>query len=949
VAPPEATGPSRTATEEIVVTGSRVRRKDLTTPAPVTVLTRQQIQSSAVASVGDFLQMMPEQGNATNTAVNNGGNGTTQISLRSLGASRTLVLVDGKRYVYSGGGADNTVDLNSIPTAAIERIEVLKDGASAIYGSDAIAGVVNIITRRRLNTTEASAYGGTSQHGDGQVYDFSVTSGTTGEKGAFLFGAGYYDQHSFLAGNRDWARYALRYNYRTGLERRAGSINIPQGIVLGLDPSPTSPGNPPCPTVACSQLFAKYGAGADNFIYDPGNPLSTATGFRRFVDPDDRYNYQAINFLITPSQRVSLFTNGEYRLHESARAYFQGSFVNRQSSNFLAPEPLNTDNFGIVLSAANAYNPFGQDISVGKRLVSASGRSASSDIDTFRAVGGLDGTLPAELGPLKGFFYDVSFNYGRSTGTTTTNGSINAISTSAALGPTFTDTNGVPQCGTDAAHQVVGCTPANVFGVANPTAAQLTGLGFEQLVNRGFNQQTEIQANLNGELFPLLSERPIGIAVGYAYRREYGGFIPDAVAAQTFVNPSGFNSFVDSDYGSAATRGSYYVNEGYGELSLPVISGAPGIDDLEASAAVRVFNYSTFGSDATYKFGVRYRPIRDITLRGTYSTAFRAPSVPELFTGVAPSAEPATDPCAAAQSPTGAVAAACGSAVNNTDQNNQINSNVGGNALLQPETAKSLTLGVVIEPQMVRGLSLTADYFHIKVDNLIIGGANSVNGFAQNYLNACYGSGSPVLPDACTHIHRNNRNIIILIDDFNVNKGDLTTDGVDIAARYTTPTDFGRFGFLFDASYLIKYDQNIFSLIRGRGNFDLGVNPSFKFNAGVNYSLAGLSVGVLGHYIGSFRECPSGGGSNVGGTCYANDARPAGPLPYHKVPQEMTFDIFASYLLRNPFGNTTIAAGMRNVLNTDPVRVYNSFLSYADPSAYDFVGRFIYGRVSHAF
>jgi iron complex outermembrane receptor protein len=948
-----AAPPKRTAEEEITVTGSRIRRKDLTTPAPVTVLSRQQLQNSSVATVGDFLQMMPEQGNAPNTAVNNGGNGTTQINLRSLDPRRTLVLVDGKRFVFSGSGADATVDLNSIPTAAIERIEVLKDGASAIYGSDAIAGVVNIITRHKLNGTEVSAYGGASQHADAQVYDFNVLSGVSSDRGSFLFGAGYFDQHSFLASSRGWARTALNFDYATGIESPAGSINVPQGVVLGLDPSPSipgaTPGSPPilCPTVACRELFARFGAGAKNFIFDPLNPLSTPSGFRRFVSPADRYNYQALNFLVTPQQRISLFGNGEYRLHPNARAYFQSTFVNRQSSNMLAPEPLNTNNFGIVLSATNAFNPFGTDVAVGKRLVSASGRSQAFEVDTFRVVTGLDGTFPDEFGPLKGYFYDVSFNFGRSNTVLTTNGSINAIATAAALGPSFRDANGVPQCGTDAAHPVLGCTPANLFGAANPAGAQLTSLGFEQLVNHGFNQQTEVQVNLNGELFPLLSERPMGLAVGYSFRRELGGFVPDAVAAQTFINPSGFPSFVDSDYGSAQTSGAYNVNEGYGELNIPVISHVPFVDDLEVSAAVRGFKYSSFGADLTYKFGLRYRPIRDVTLRATYSTAFRAPSVLELFTGSAPSAEPATDPCALQNNPSAnpTILANCLAAgplvANNPDLNTQINSTVGGSANLQPERARSWTVGAVFEPQLLPGLSLTADFYHIRVTNLIIGGATTLNGYAQNYLDACYAQG---VPSACSHIHRNNAGVIILVDDFNVNLGELTTSGVDVAGRYTLPTDVGRFSLLVDANIVVKFNQNIFQLIKGEGNYDLGVNPRLKFNAGLNYTLGPLNVGVLGRYIGKFHECASGGGDNNGGKCFANN-----PFPVHNIGQVMYFDLFASYLLRNPLGNTTISAGMRNALNTDPVRIYNSFLTYADPSAYDFVGRFFYGRISHAF
>src|SRR5262249_8722373 len=152
---------------------------------------------------GDFLQLLPEQGNTINTSINNGGNGSTRVSLRGLGPSRTLVLLNGRRFVPGGSGADQSVDLNSIPTAVIEGVEVLKDGASAIYGSDAIAGVINLITRKRFNGAEASGYLGTSGHGDGKVYDFSATAGASGERGSLLFSAGYYQQTAAWAGDRD--------------------------------------------------------------------------------------------------------------------------------------------------------------------------------------------------------------------------------------------------------------------------------------------------------------------------------------------------------------------------------------------------------------------------------------------------------------------------------------------------------------------------------------------------------------------------------------------------------------------------------------------------------------------------------------------------------------------------------------------------------------------------
>src|SRR3954468_22464088 len=203
--------------EQIVVTGSRVRRKDLTTPAPVTVLTRQQWQESGKLTIGEFLQSLPEQGNAPNFQLNNGGatygaDGATRINLRSLGVTRTLVLVNGRRVVPAGLGASSAVDLNSIPTSAVDRIEVLKDGASAIYGSDAIAGVVNIITRKNLSGTELGAQYGLTDKGDAQTFDAGITTGRAGDLGNFIFSAGYFNQRESWLRDRDYSKFALTWD-----------------------------------------------------------------------------------------------------------------------------------------------------------------------------------------------------------------------------------------------------------------------------------------------------------------------------------------------------------------------------------------------------------------------------------------------------------------------------------------------------------------------------------------------------------------------------------------------------------------------------------------------------------------------------------------------------------------------------------------------------------------
>jgi iron complex outermembrane receptor protein len=1013
----------KNATEEIVVTGSRVRRKDLTTPAPVTVINREQITSSGIASIGDFLQQMPEQGGALNTNVNNGGDGETAISLRNLGASRTLVLVDGKRWVAGGSGAGSFVDLNSIPTSAIERVEVLKDGASAVYGSDAISGVVNIITRRRVNGAELSAYGGLSPHGDAQQYDVSVTGGAAGDKGSFMFNGEYFNQQPMFAGNRSWAATPLALNYKTGKVSPGGSPTIPQGRAtinlnkcngnalcnairttfgpaiaatagsgcrslttgncnISVMPDSSSPlcGTSGTPGVFAGDLASSgqnlqscHVSATINGVVQNWRPSIVTSPLQGGNNTNDLYNFQAVNYLITPSQRFSLFSNGDFHLTNSARAYFQGSFLNRKSSTQLASEPLSTAAFSAQLPPDNAFNPFGapanfagpvatptgpggslvptpgagQFVTAARRLNDAGPRSSSFDLSTYRAVIGLDGTLPEEFGPLQGVFWDVSFNYGRTEGTTTFGGSVNTLSTTNAIGST--DPAGTTCLQGQGGAAIDGCTPANLFAPQGGiNAAQLSSLGFYTGVNSGFTQLASTQANISAELFKLAADRPVGLAAGYEYRAEFGGFTPDPIGA----------AGLSFDFNSLPTRGSYHVNEGYAELDIPLLSNIPGAEDLEIEGAVRVFDYSTFGSDYTYKLGGRWRPVRDVTFRGTYSTGFRAPGISDLFGGQAPSAEPATDPCASAD-PGSALGQRCnsvaarqgaaGAAVaGNGDPSTQINSTVGGNPALQPEKANVGTVGLVFEPTMFRGFSATLDYYNIKVTQ------NLGNITTPVILAGCYNTQAPN-EAYCNLIQRDPASgFISVVSDLENNVGSVQTSGLDFAVRYGFPTEFGRFGLLFDSTYLFYLRQSLAdgSVINTAGNYDFGsgsavgsLTPKLKFNVGVNYALAGFGAGIRMRYIGPYNECAGGDDtSNSAGLC----SQRANTDAAHRVPTYTSFDLALSYLFKTSFGNTTIAGGIRNLFDNNPPYVYNETFIFTDPG-YDLVGRFLYGRITQTF
>ncbi|HZX94109.1 MAG TPA: TonB-dependent receptor [Myxococcales bacterium] len=982
-------GRKKEATEEIVVTGSRIRRKDLTTPAPVTVISREQVTASGKVSIGDFLQALPEQGNAINTQFNNGGDGATRISLRGLGSPRTLVLLNGRRMVPGGTGADASVDLNSIPTASVERIEVLKDGASAVYGSDAIAGVVNIITRKGFKGTEASAYGGVSQHGDGQTYDLNVTTGQASDKGNVVFSAGYYKQSTVWAGDRDFSTYQLTYNAKTGRIVRVGSGTIPQGRIVLSDDDFDAKGNLiTTGSSAWTTLAKAFPQGPDSGAFIrcvPGDthkdctPLGSVTNSAGQVinagswrpysgtgiaeslqTPGDQYNFQPQNYNVTPAQRISLYSIGDLSLGSSARGYYEASFVNRQSEQKLAAEPLLTDGEGVVISADNFYNPFGRDISaVRRRLLEFGNRITNQDVTTFRVVGGIDGTLPDEFGPVHGWFWDISLNFGRTQEAGTKQGNVYLTPLQNALGPSGVDATGKATCLDAGGHVIAGCVPLDLFtgaaydlktGAATQgsiTPDQVTPLTFTG-VDRGINQMTAVQANTSGELFQLFADRPVGLAIGYEYRLLYGAFVPDpiTVAGETSGNKG------------LITKGGYHVNEGYAELSIPLLSNMPLAENVEATAAARVFNYSTFGTDWTYKFGMRWSPIHDVTFRGTYSTAFRAPGVGDLYGGQQDNFASVNDPCSGIVGgkftpidPNSTLGKNCGPNINNKDDQTQLRSRVGGNPKLTPETAKVFTVGTVIQPSMIRGFSITVDYYSFNIENALSSIGESV------ILSNCYPTQAGTAPKYCDLIQRDpGTKRITQIFNLNANVGGNFTDGVDLAMRYSLPTDAGRFGFIFDGTWLHRFNatQADGSVIQGRGVYDLGagvnggVYPAFKANGGITYGLAGLNVGVSERFIGSYWECGNAGGTMDGsGLCngsqggHANLARKVNPY--------FQTDLYASYGLNSGFGKTTLAVGLNNALNDTPPTVYNAFTPTSDPSAYDFMGRFFWGRLTQTF
>jgi iron complex outermembrane receptor protein len=370
----------------VTVTGSLIERATRVTPSPVTILTRDDLLASGRTMIGDVLQPRPEQGNAINSQFNNGGDGSTRIALRSLDASRTVVLLDGRRFVPVGTGADATVDLNTIPLATIERVEILNDTASAVYGSGAIGGVVNIITRSKFTGTEAALYTGQSERGDGFTFDASVITGhrSDGGRSHIVFSAGMQRQDPVFAGDRPFSNFDKDFDYTTGTEIRGGSTATPAGRINARGIDINGDGRPD-PLNICGVNVT--------FCTPDGRG-----GFRPFIAPGDLYNFQPFNFLYTPSSRFNAYSAGTFRIAPELTGFFQMSFLRRESSQQLASDPFNSF---VPISRNNIFNPFGGDVlSYSRRLEEFGPRRFAQGVDAFRVVTGMKGALPDDVLPV---------------------------------------------------------------------------------------------------------------------------------------------------------------------------------------------------------------------------------------------------------------------------------------------------------------------------------------------------------------------------------------------------------------------------------------------------------------------------------------------------------------------------------------------------------------------
>lgn len=773
--------------QRVEVTGSRIKRVDAETSQPVFVLTKQAIAEQGLTSIGDVIQNLSANGSALNTTFNNGGNGETRVSLRNLGSNRTLVLVNGRRWV-GGTGLGGAVDLNTIPTAAVERIEVLKDGASTLYGSDAIAGVINIVLKKSYEGAELNAYYGQYSKGDGSKESVDLTIGSVSDDGRFsaMMGAAYVKEEPVGAGDRFISSEPI-----IGTGTLFGSSTTPNGrfaLCNGAFDGATG---------TCSVVQTRPNGSAGQFTYNDGQ---SGLNWRNRTGAD-LYNFAPDNYLATPQERISTFARGRFQITDNVAFDAQFTFNNRKSEQLLASMPVvlgsgpgaGVQSRQVTISRFSQFNPFGQTVSrIQRRAIETGGRSFNQNVDTFGFSGGLEGSF--EIGE-RYFSWDAGMVYARNEQNDTTTGLFNVLALRNALGPSqggicYQNSDGVTFTG-----PIAGCVPLNLLGAVGTITPEMLGYSTFVAHDEFGYKMLQYYANVSGDLFELPGGT-MGFAAGLEHRTEDGFDSPDAL----------INSGNTTGNARTSTSGGYSLDEVYLELAIPLLKDVFLAKTLEFSLASRYSDYSNFGDTTNSKFGFKWKPIDDLLVRGNWSEGFRAPSIGELFAGVADSFPQVADPCndALFGGLTPAQQARCtaqGVPTGGYDQGNpQIRTSVGGNVNLTPETSISKTLGLVWSPNFIEGFDVSLDWWKIEVENTI-----STFG-AQFILDQCIEEG---FANYCSLFSRNSLGEIDTLLSAGLNSGATVVEGYDLTMNYRFETsNWGVFSFNWDSTYLSNNESD---------------------------------------------------------------------------------------------------------------------------------------------
>jgi iron complex outermembrane recepter protein len=839
----DAESKAEEASDAIVVTGSRIARSDLSVSVPVAIISADEVVGSGAANIQEILNDLPAVGqNISKTSSNfsSVGNGQASVNLRNLGSSRTLVLVNGRRFV-AGVPGTSIVDLNTIPTDLIKRVEVVTGGASAVYGSEAIAGVVNFVLDDKFEGLRGRAQGTVSSKGDAGRQYASLSAGKS-----FADGRGHivvYGQYD----NDD----GLRSKNRSFSER-----DIPNRS-----------------SFAAQGLFSidgGFAAGPDTFTFGSGNAIKNYQGANI-----DGYNRNGDRFLGVPVERYLASALGSFEFSPSITAYFEGQFAKTKSNSRLEaqavafddlPDVAGTGTYGgipisnpfIPTTIRNAMIAAGTtELPFRRRSVDIFDRSNKNDRETWRVVAGLKGTIADNLN------WDIYYTHGE-TKDITSSGTI--------LGPQYRNSlnaelsGGVPVCSinvdADPTNNDAACVPINIFGlntVSAAAAAYVTNNGQKSTYDARVKQDV-VSASVTGDLFQLPGG-PLAFAIGAEYRKER--------SSEDFDTATNLGLTLGNQLSD--TVGKFDTKEAFLEVVAPILSDRPFFHYLGVEGAVRYADYSTVGGVLSWKAGGEWAPISDIRFRGIYAEATRAPNISELFSAQSETFPAVIDPCdqregegdgapitlttlpaACLAIPAIAAAAATpGGFVYTTAQIQTINGFLGGNPALGEETAKTLTLGAVFAPSFLKGFNATVDYYKIRLKNAvgIIGQQVSLDECVKR-------NGGPLF---CNNIIRNAAGRVATINAVNLNTGSFLVSGIDTQVSYKFDIGSANVGLAVAWNRRLKQEQTPIpgGSVQGElGQLDcyscgrLGTGFKDRVNVSADIEVGNFSLNYRVNYLG---------------------------------------------------------------------------------------------------
>ncbi len=933
---------------KLQVTGSRISRVEVEGANPVTTLDRSDIERTGLTDLGQLIQELPSiTGSPLSPQTNNGGSGATLVDIRGMGTLRTLVLINGRRTVTS--------DFGFFPLSNVERVEILKDGASAVYGADAVSGVVNIITRRDFEGAEFEVQLGESLEADGEagrVLDASFITGGNTERGNFVVGLDYVEVDEVFQGDLDSPIYTdALFVLDPTCANDQGLASI--GVIC-----PNS-GLPGTATVGSSRVpngnFVVPSLG--RVTLTDGAPGTSPGDYRPFIgsflaSPNDTYNFAPVNYIQTPYERSNFFFQGNYELFDNVNFYGEGYFSNRNSTQLLAPLPYDSrfdPSFdpvnGVAISRDNFYNPFGEDVTEWRRrMLETGGRLFEQERDTFQVVAGLQGTFGATWG------WDMSYVYGKQNRTDTDFGQFNGAALAQALGPSFQDADGNIVCGTPAS-PIGGCVSLNAFGPPGSITQEMLDFLSIPLNDRFETTLQVFNATVTGDIADLPAG-PLGAAFGYEFRSEEFTLVPDSakVADATTGNTG------------AGTAGDYDVDSFFFEFAVPLLADLPGAELLELSLSGRFDDYSTIGSNETFQGGFRWQPVRSVLVRGTFNEVFREPTVGELFSGQADSFPDAADPCNSnnfgSQSAEGQARCVSQGVPQGgyTQTDTQIRSRVGGNPNLSPEQGDTTTFGIAWSPEFIDGFSATVDFWEVDLDDPITSVA------AESILTECIASGN-----LCENITRLPGGNIDQVVATNVNIGNERAEGIDFSASYSHNTDVGLFKYRWLGTYLKERESLVLAAtfdpsgaylgggtldaagrFEDRNGFTRGVYPEWKHNLDVDWSNGNWGASLSFEYIDSIEECyPDPLGINDCSLLIQERNADTSSLLINETDSVLYVDLVGRYTV--PGWGTQITAGLTNVTDEDSPFIHGEFNATTDTDTFRQLGRSWFLNVRHSF